>query len=194
MARDFDRGAKIRRWDRNLGNPRAALKQIGALMAAESTRAFKVQRFGKDKWQERGPVNVFGIIADFAAGKKKPPSHRFDRRPALQDTGRLAGSIAFKLIDLLTVEVGTNLEYASVHHTGGEVESETITDAVQTAIWNWLKNENQAMKRQLGFLLNPKLRDEKLKGEVPRRPLVGITDQTRKDVLAAVMVRIMEAE
>ena len=83
--------------DAALDNPQAALKQIGILMVAESQRAFKAQQFGAKKWDQRAPVNVFGIIADFTAGKTKPPNRRFDQRPALRDTGRLSSSIAYQV-------------------------------------------------------------------------------------------------
>ena len=195
MARaTFKKGAKVKRWEKNLDNPQAALKQIGALMTAESQRAFKDQKFGKEPWQPRGQVNVFGIIADFHAGKRTPPARRFETRPALRDTGRLSASIAFKLLGSKVVEVGSNLPYAGVHHTGGEVESEPITESVQRLLGNWLKNKGSEFKSRLGFLLNKKLRGTTLKMDVPERPIVGITKQTLKDVQEAVGVKIMEAK
>ncbi len=195
MARaTFKKGAKVKRWEKNLDNPQAALKQIGALMTAESQRAFKDQKFGKEPWQPRGQVNVFGIIADFHAGKRTPPARRFETRPALRDTGRLSASIAFKLLGSKVVEVGSNLPYAGVHHTGGEVESEPITESVQRLLGNWLKNKGSEFKNRLGVLLNKKLRGTTLKMDVPERPIVGITKQTLKDVQEAVGVKIMEAK
>ena len=96
----FKKGAKVGRIEKNLDNPKAALEQIGVLMVAESQRAFKEQQFGAKKWDQRAPVNVFGIIADFhIGGRAKPPERRFDRRPALIDTGAngLLGSIAHQV-------------------------------------------------------------------------------------------------
>lgn len=194
MARaTFKKGAKVSRWEANLANPSAALKQIGVLMVAESRRAFTEQRFGAKPWQPRAPVNIFGIIADFHQGKKAPPNRRFERRPALRDTGRLAGSIAFRLIGTSVVEVGSNLPYAGAHHTGGEVESQPITQKVRAALWKWLRNKGPELKRRLGWLLNKKFIDQRLTMEVPKRPLVGITRQTRAYVREAVGVKIMEA-
>jgi phage gpG-like protein len=189
----FKKGAKIARIENNLDNPQRALKQIGVLMVAESQRAFKDQAFGGKKWPARGAVNVFGIIADFAAGRK-PPARRFESRPALRDTGRLASSIAFQLVGTNVVEVGTNVQYAAVHQTGGKVQSATITAELQAALWKWLRNQSAQLKRRLGFLLNKKFTNTSLEGTVPARKFVGITRQTREFVRRAVGVEIMEAK
>ena len=188
----FEKGAKLERWERNFQNPRNALKQIGALMVAESREAFREQKHGRDRWKPRSDVNVFGIIKDFAGGATAPPARRFERRPALSDTGRLKQSIAFKVFGRSVVEVGTNLPYAKVHQEGGAVKSEKITKGVQEALWKWLKKKDKTLKRRLGFLLNKKFRGKFLEGEVPKRPFVGITKQTRADVLEVVGLRILE--
>jgi|GEM_PF-2999417 phage gpG-like protein len=188
----FEPGGKVQRIEANLDRPNAALKQIGALMVSESQQAFKAQKFGKDSWEARAPINVYGIIADFAEGRKKPPDRRFQPRPALRDTGRLAASIAFQIVSDDTVEVGTNLEYASVHQGGGRIESKKITPTVRKALWAWLKKQNRELKSQLGFLLNKKFENKSLVGEVQARPFIGVTDQTIKDVEEAIGVRIME--
>lgn len=191
--REFDRGAKVRRVEKKLEDPKPALKKVGVLMVAESQRAFKQQSFGKSKWEPRKSPNVFGIIADFAAGKKKPPARRFESTPALRDTGRLAQSIAYALKGRDVVEVGSNLPYAGKHHRGTETESEKITPAVQRALWAWLKKKGKELRRSLGWLLNRKFTNQTLKTDLPERRLVGITKQTRKDVREAVGVEIMEA-
>jgi len=188
----FDRGAKVRRMEAALQNPRRALTQIGALMVAESQRAFKMQRLGRNVWKARSPVNVFGIIADFHAGKRSPPQRRFERRPALRDTGRLSASIAFRLVGTEAVEVGSSLPYAGVHQTGGTTESMPITAQVQERLWQWLKGRGSAYKSKLGWLLNRKFRDQKLTQEVPARPFVGITPTLMRDVKTIVGVAIME--
>ena len=190
----FEPGQKIERIESKLDNPQAALKQIGALMVSESQQAFKAQKFGKDSWEARAPINVYGIIADFAEGKKKPPDRRFERRPALRDTGRLAASIAFQVISDDTVEVGTNLEYASVHQGGGRIESKKITPSVRRAIWAWLKKQGRELKSELGFLLNKKFENKTLVGEVQARPFIGVTQQTIEDVKETIGVYIMEAK
>lgn len=192
MARvTFSKGAKVARIEQKLENPADALKQIGALMVAESQRAFKKQSHGGKPWEPRAPVNVFGIIADFHAGRQKPPQRRFERRPALRDTGRLSASINFR-VSGKTVEVGSNLPYAHVHNQGGEVESKPINSEVRSALYDWLKTQKLAMRRRLGWLLNKKFRDQKLKMNVPARRFVAITKRTRETVRRAVGVEIME--
>lgn len=189
----FEEGAKLKRIRAALENPTKALTQIGVLMVAESQQAFKEQKLGDKAWDQRAPVNVFGVIADFHQGKRKPASRRFDRRPALVDTGRMRKSIAFQ-VHGKTVDVGTNLDYAKVHQTGGEVESKPVTESVRKLLGAWLKKQGVEMKRRLGWLLNKKFAGEKITGKVPARPFVGITKKTRKAVDKVVGVSIMEAE
>lgn len=188
------KGAKIERMERWLEKPTAALKQIGALGVAESQEAFREQSFDGKKWPERNPdkpvVNVFGVISDFSQGKTKPPNRRFQTTPALIDTGRLASSISFRLVSDDTVEWGTNIVYAPVHQSGGEVESEEITETVQRLLGAWLKKQSSAMKGRLGFLLNKNMTGEKLQGEVPQRRFVGVTKQLIEDVREVVQISL----
>lgn len=189
----FKKGAKMERMEKALQNPRVALKQIGALLVADSQKAFKAQQFDGKAWDARAPVNVFGVLSDFAQGKRKPPGRRFEERPALRDTGRLASSIAFQ-VSGLTVEVGTSLDYAAVHQRGGETESVPITGKVRRALWKWLKKQPLELKRRLGWVLNKKFRDEKLKQNVPARPFLGISDRSRKGIKKVIGVEIVEAK
>lgn len=187
----FEQGAKMRRMSGKLADPSVALKQIGVMMVAESQAAFKAQSFGNRKWRERGKVNVFGIISDFAQGRRKPPARRFETRPALRDTGRLANSIAFA-VKGRTVEVGTTVPYASLHNFGGVSKSEKITPQIQQGIWSWLKKQNRELKRRLGWLLNSKFENQQLEMRVPKRQFVGVTMQTRKAIRKTIGVEIME--
>lgn len=187
------KGAKIERWERNIESPRQALQQIGMLMVAESQRAFREQKFGDVTWAPRRVPNVMGIIADFAAGKKQPPRRRFDARPALQDTGRLASSVAHRIVGREVVEVGSNLPYAGRMHHGGTTESARITDAVADLLADWLRDEGAPYRKALGWILNRKFRGRTIKGRIRARPFVGITAQTIQDVHEVVAVKIMEA-
>lgn len=187
----FEQGAKMRRMSGKLADPSVALKQIGVMMVAESQASFKAQSFGNRKWRERGKVNVFGIISDFAQGRRKPPARRFETRPALRDTGRLANSIAFA-VKGRTVEVGTTVPYASLHNFGGVSKSEKITPQIQQGIWSWLKKQNRELKRRLGWLLNSKFENQQLEMRVPKRQFVGVTMQTRKAIRKTIGVEIME--
>lgn len=188
----YSPGAKLERIERALQNPEKALKQIGALMTAESQGAFVEQEFDQKKWPERRVPNVFGILADFAAGKKAPPQRRFEARPVLRDTGRLAASIAWHIITSDTVEVGTAVDYAAQHQAGGEVESVEITPKVQSALWAWLKKQDRGIRAKLGWLLNRKYTGTKLKARIPARPFVGLTRQGKKDIEHTIGVAIAE--
>ena len=187
----FEQGAKLRRVNKNLDNPTKALKQIGVTMVAESQASFKEQRFGRKAWRERSPINVFGIISDFAQGRRKPPARRFERRPALRDTGRLANSIAFAVKGKV-VEVGTTVPYASLHNFGGVSKSEKITLTVQQRIGKWLAKQSEDLQDRLGWLLGDQARDQQLEMRVPKRQFVGVTTKTRKDIRQTIGVRIME--
>jgi len=194
MTDDFDAGDKVRRWTTNLDDPSEALTQIGEMMVSESIRAFKRQRFGKSPWKQRAPINVYGIIADFAkAGGAKPPKRRFQRRPALVDTGHLRGSIG-KSISGKTVVVGTVVPYAAAHHEGGEVKSQKITESVQKKLWKWLKGPGKKYKKDLGWLLNKKFTGTSLTMTVPKRPIVGLTKQTKKDIERLIGAKVMEVD
>jgi len=190
----FDPGAKLERIRRAIANPERALKQVGVIMVAESQRAFRDQGFGSAQWAPRGVPNVFGILADFAAGKSEPPRRRFEPRPALQDTGRLAASIAFEVVGRDSVRVGSNLDYAEVMHRGGKIQSVMIDGRVRSELWRWLRRQPRAIKRQLGWLLNQRFKGKKLEHEVPARPFVGVTDRTIAAVKATIGVAIMEVE
>ncbi len=187
----FDEGEKARRMRKALENPEKALKQIGALMVAESQASFSRQQHGGKKWRERAPVNVFGILADLSAGKT-PPARRFEQRPALRDTGRLASSIAFQVRSPI-VEVGSKLPYASIHQFGGQTTSAPITGEVRRKLWTWLQKQGKDIRRQLGWLLNSKFKGETLSTTVPARPFVGITDQTRKTIRRVIGVELVES-
>lgn len=189
----FTRGEKFERVMKDLIDPGVALKQIGILLVAESQRAFKMQQHGDKPWDARAPVNIFGIISDFAQGKAKPAARRFETRPALRDTGRLASSIAFQVTGN-TVEWGTTVEYAAVHQHGGETKSEKMTGTVRRKLWKWLKRQDTEMKRRVGWVLNAKFRDESITQNVPARPFLGITPATRKAVAKMIGVEIMETK
>lgn len=187
----FKKGDKVTRVEQGLKDPKVALKQIGILMVAESQRAFKSQKWSKKNWTARAAPNVYGIISDFAQGRKSPPGRRFQTRPALIDTGRLRGSISFRVMSPV-VEVGTNLKYAAVHQKGGKIKSEKITKPIQSAIAKWLKGAGRQWEKKLGWITNARYTNKTLTGRVEARPFVGITRNTRKVVEKAVGVKIME--
>lgn len=174
-AKTSGKGRKV---EKNLNNPEGIMKVIGALMVADSQKAFKDQAFIGKPWPPRGPVNTMGILRDFASGVVNPPKRRFERRPALRDTGKLSASISFRVVGKNTVEVGSNLPYASVHHKGGETESPKITQVIQDALAKWLRKKPQDIKLKLGWITNPKYTNSVIKTRVPARPFIGLTQQT----------------
>lgn len=191
---EFEPGAKLGRWEEHLTRPEAALKQIGAMMTAESQQAFRDQKFGDKAWAPRSVPNVMGIIADFAAGKKNPPARRFESRPAMVDTASMRNSIAFRLVSQQVVEVGVNRPQANVLHAGGAIESKPIDERVRQGLMAWFKGQGKQWRSRLGWLLNPKFAGQTLKSKVPARPMVGVTKQTIEDVQDAVGLRIMEVK
>lgn len=191
---EVQKGAKVEAIEHAIVDVGPALKRIGALMVSESQSAFRDQKFGSTAWKPRRVPNVFGILQDFADGRREPPARRFEARPVLMDTGRLRQSIAWRLMasgDV--VEVGSNLPYAATHHRGGEIESATITQQMQSAIWAWLKSGGRDHKRRLGWLLNRKFTGKKLTGKVSARPIVGITRDTIEAARQMLGVHVAEA-
>ena len=180
-GRTFTPGVRITRMRKTLADPSSALRQVGALLVAESQQAFVDQKFGGKRWPARAPVNVYGILADLDGGRTSIPKRRFQTRPALKDTGRLAASISFAITRRDTVTVGSNLPYAGVHQKGGPVESVKITGTIRRRLAEWLK-KNPRHAIGLGWLLNRKFLGKRLKGEVPARPFVGLTPRLRRDI------------
>lgn len=191
---EFTKGAKLTRIEQNLDRPVEALKQVGMILVASSQRAFREQKFGEKQWDERPAPNILGIIADFHEGKKSPPARRFEGRPALRDTGRLAASITYKAVGADSVEVGSNLPYAGLMHHGGETESKPITEQVRNALAAWFKTKNgKPHRKALGWLLAKKFAGKTIKSRVRARPFLGLTRESTQDVLDVIAVEVMEA-
>ena len=169
MTGTFKPGAKLRRIGRNVDRPVGALRKVGALLVASSQEAFRSQEFNRRPWPARARVNVFGILADLAAGRK-PPARRLETRPALRDTGRLSASISFAVVGDSAVDVGTNLDYAAVHQKGGAVQSATITSGVQEGLRQYLKGKPEFVTKRLARYTREEWRGRRIEGEVPARP------------------------
>jgi len=147
----LDEGTVLRALRTTLEDPVAVLDGIGAMMQAESHKAFREQRFGNVKWKTRGETgmkpNWPGILADFKRGASSPKPHRFRDAPVLQDTGTLKKSIAYRVIGRDSVEIGSALPYAGPLHAGEDTESPTITESIQRKLWNWIKRTTGAATR-----------------------------------------------
>jgi phage gpG-like protein len=168
------------------------LRGIGMIMVSESQDAFKRQEFGGRSWAPRKDVNIFGLIADFAAGRKEPFKRRFQTRPALMDTGQLRMTLNFKVAGDDAVVVGSALPYAEDHQYGGETESEKITEPMQDAIRKWLSGKGKKYEKRLGWLTAPKFTNQTIIGRVHRRRFLGVTKRTIADVEDMIGVTLKE--
>jgi phage gpG-like protein len=186
MARrdEFEKGEKWERMEKLLADPTPLLARVGALVVAESQFAFQAQEFDGEQWPERGGddgINLFGLLADMAADRT-PPQRRFEPRPALSDTGRLAASINFR-VSGKGVDVGTPMLYAQVHQEGGDTESVPLSTAVQSRLRDWLFSRAGAQYRsKLLWLTMPRVTGATLTTTVPQRRFIGLTDEVREEI------------
>lgn len=164
--------------------PGKVLERIGAILEAGSQDAFLEQAFGDFRWPGRYPnqadphINVAGALGDFAKGRSEPKSRRFDRRPALRDTGALLGSIRSQVVSDEVVEVGSTLPYAAMHQFGG-TSSIPIDKATKQRIVKWLLKPAGEPHRGN---LSPLLTKDTLDTEVVQRPFLGVTDEMETDI------------
>ena len=187
----------VSRAENKLDDLKPLLRRVGVVLLRESQQSFEKQKFGGQRWKGRYPgqsepfINVAGAVSDLAKGPNVR-KHRFNRRPALRDTGALKRSLspamALKFKGPSTVQVGTTLPYASKHQMGG-VSSQQITSTILKNLTAWLKKirkskakgaaHKAAAGQKLGFLYNTKV----LKTKVNARPFVGVTDTAERDIV-----------
>lgn len=173
----------------NLHDATGLLKSTGALVKAGSAKAFVDQGRPAQTWDARMVPNVPGLISDFRRSKK-PKRRRFQARPALGGTGRLKGSIDFSVVSARKVEIGSNLDYASIQHFGLESESDEITEKMQSNLWAWLKGPGSEWKADLGWLLNSKYTGTTITIKVRARPIIDITEQDQEDLYELIGVAL----
>lgn len=145
-----------------LEDPRPALERVGAIMLAASQKAFEDQSYGPERWPERyegqsNPfINIAGALSDVARDRQIK-GRRFDRRPALIDTGVLRGSLTFALKGKKAVRVGTTDPKAPKHLFGLQSVQEVTEVARKRLIKEYKRFKRaggarfQAFKK-LGFL------------------------------------------
>lgn len=168
------------RFRRRLEDPRPALRRIGALMLAESQRSFRDQSYGGERWparyegQEEPFINVAGALSDVVRGRTIR-DRRFDRRPALIDTGTLRGSLTFALRGDKAVSVGSTVPYAS-KHLFGLASSQAVTNvARRTLVKEYRRFKRGGGERfeafkKLGFLHTVRT----LETNIQQRPFIGL--------------------
>lgn len=168
------RGLKLKNLDKLealIADPTPLYKKLGALMAGESHRAFKAQKFGEDQWHVRYPgqdepkFNIAGAIMDWKSGRPNPKPNRFQDRPALIDEGMRGGlqaSITFAA-DKDGVVVGTNKPYARVHQEGGGTAipyGESTRQLMRDWLWKKgkqpIKGKMVIRERKKGYLTEEK--------------------------------------
>lgn len=112
---------------RRVENPRPALKAVGAIMLAQSQKAFRDQRLGDVRWPKQYPdqspagfLHIAGALSDLNEGGE-PKSSRFQRGPALLDTGGLLKDLSERAISYGGEDVGITAarEDAPKHNYGG---------------------------------------------------------------------------
>ena len=173
------------------------LEIVGNYLASQAQDAHTKQALGDIRWPPRYPsqdqpfVNVAGLLDDLNRGRGIS-SRRFERRPALTDTGRLQGSYDYT-VSGESVFVGTNVEYAAAHQWGDTTVTR-ITDKARKKLGDFLKTKRGSRYREkLGFLFN---RDV-LETDLVARPFLGIPDQAELDIKEIVedwVVKRLEAD
>jgi phage gpG-like protein len=136
------------------GDPNGLAKAVGQRMVFESREAFRTQSWDGKDWLKRYPnqsdpkVNVAGIVSDLGQGIS-PPKNRFQDSPVLEHTGRLVGSITYRVKGPSEVEVGSNVKYASRMQTGGK-SVQPITETVRSNLADFLRGLRGKKKRKRG--------------------------------------------
>lgn len=186
-----------------LSNPEPILKQIGAVVLAQAQKAFRDQRLGDQIWPARyggrpPHANIAGIIADFTAGRTRPPARRFQDRPAGIDTAQTLRSLTYSrsvTTEGTTVEIQTNTVGGRAMQEGSE-SVQLITKQVKKLLAEWMRRSRRRVKREkgraqpiraedysalnLGWLFSKK----SLKTTSAARPFLGITPETERKIIA----------
>jgi len=203
-----------------LEEPTRTLKSIGDLLSAAAQKAFKDQKFGSQSWEPRYPnqsepfINIAGAVQDLSKGPNIKP-RRFDRRPALKDTGVLSNSLdsnkSVTLKGQYTVEVGTTVPYASTMMFGGE-SRQAITDSIRSNFVKVQKRMSGSLKREGKKLAKGTGSAEKVVGAAKKltaisrlnsvmqrdvlvtkafpRPFLGITDEIANKITRVITLNI----
>lgn len=168
---------------RRLDDPRDPLETIGVILTRGSQQAFDRQAFGSKPWPARyfgrgTPfVNVAGLLQDLGEAPRVK-SRRFEKRPALSDTGQLRNTITWN-VNGDEVEYGSPRDYAKTHQQGGE-SSVPITPTTIKNLAKWLRtSQGVPFQKRLGYLFQA---GDSYDFKVIRRPFLGITDEGERDI------------
>jgi len=158
-------------------DPRDLMNAIGVFLTGKIQGTFRSQGRGGQSWAPRSVPNKAGILADLAAGRN-PPERRFQDRPAAIDTGRLRGSISYR-VDGDTVTVGSTVAYASDVQRGG---TKTIT-VDKRALDAWIRSLSGDRKTAVRRAFSAIRKAGSYTVTVPPRPFVFVTDEERRQIL-----------
>ena len=193
---------ELRKFTAVLRNPDRILKQIGIVLVGEAQRAFREQALGDEKWPARyggkvPHVNIAGLVADFIAGRTRPPARRFQDRPAGMDTGMTLRSLSpQKAITMIpyTVQVSSKTDGARAMQNGGRT-IQYLTKQVKARIGEWMKHSRRRAKREKGRAQPMRMEDAAAMGlgwlfskkklitnSVPR-PFLGITPDAEAKII-----------
>lgn len=162
-------------------NPKPLLEAVGLYMVGQVQGTFRLQgRPGLGAWTPRSVPNRMGILMDLLEGRT-PPARRWDPTPAGVDTGRLKGSIAYRITGNLEVTVGSPLPYASDVQRGA-TKTVTVDGGLRSALAGWLRGlsgeEKKRGRAAMGFLFHT----GSLTVTTPPRPFAGVTDENRRRI------------
>lgn len=179
---EFKKGGMFELIQKRVANPQKMLSEIGASLTKSSQKRFREQAFDGKTWAPRAVPNIPGILNDLRAGKN-PPARRFEPRPVVLDTGKLRGSINFRLVGRTAVEVGTTKSYASAQQYG-ERQSIEITPTLKDKVREFLRRRPQ-WGNAMGFLLGVKVR--RYTFEIQERQFIGVDKADRAKILKVVV-------
>ena len=193
----------LRRMEAVLRNPERILKQIGVKLLADAQKAFRNQEWDGEPWPARYPgqappyVNVAGVVADFIAGKSKPPARRFQNRPAGIDTGQTLRSLtAGRAISTepFAVTVSSNTAGALAMSTG-TTSTQLITKQVKERLAAWMRSARKRIKRRAGDHRQPTNEDsaaaklgwlfskKSLVTKSAPRPFLGLSKSSETEIM-----------
>lgn len=182
-----------------LANMDPLLKKLGVLGVEHSQEAFAKEEWDGKRWESRYPnqdeprLNIAGAVSDLLGGGSIKSSRRM-RRPVLKDSGDLFRSIDWDVIDGQTVEIGSDLPYATMHNFGSEKSQKEsrlpITAGVIDGLREFLKDFPKFWPK-LGFLAAKRNKASETPKElitsVVQRQFVGITKTLINDSVRTII-------
>lgn len=172
---------------RRLDNPSDPLETIGVTLVRQSQAAFDKQAFGAHRWPARywgrgTPfINVAGALKDLQDAPRVK-ARRFEKAPALVDGGQLRNTITWN-VNGDEVEYGSPRDYAKTHNEGGQSSIEITPRAIKN-LAKWLRTSGgNKYRERMGFLFQA---GDSYDFKVNRRPFLGITDETERDISSQV--------